>query len=330
MKSGRGFHESCNEVYVKAYREEMPIAKLRNGTLKYAEDELVNLLPAPQHWEFTKSPWYFGLLVKKICRGHQLALNVADVMTDSTNVPVSRAAMRRNKQQSARRHNNAKISDTATPSPASSTDLCSVLTSSDTTGVMTPSTNVTSAHQDKLLWAKVIASKAHAETTNIAKRMGKMEELEKGMALLERMRPVIGEEVYANRVRSLFAALPYFKAFDTAVDIIDAKTTTPVVCTPGESHSNKHRTTKRHFSSDIVEVYTTTKRNNNCTTTITSVDDNLDDDDRVLLDDEIEEGEEEGNERSGGKDNNVSSASSDDEDKFVTYHGNVVDRIYGE
>jgi hypothetical protein len=64
MKSGRGFHESCNEVYVKAYREEMPIAKLRNGTLKYAEDELVNLLPAPQHWEFTKSPWYFGLLVK--------------------------------------------------------------------------------------------------------------------------------------------------------------------------------------------------------------------------------------------------------------------------
>ncbi len=31
MKSGRGFHESCNEVYVKAFREEMSTAKLRNG-----------------------------------------------------------------------------------------------------------------------------------------------------------------------------------------------------------------------------------------------------------------------------------------------------------
>ena len=55
MKSGCGFHESCNDIYLKAYREEMSIAKLRNGTLKYAEEELANLLP-PQHWEFTKSP----------------------------------------------------------------------------------------------------------------------------------------------------------------------------------------------------------------------------------------------------------------------------------
>jgi hypothetical protein len=136
---------------------------------------------------------------------------------------------------------------------------------------MTPSTNVTSAHQDKLLWAKVIASKAHAETTNIAKRMGKMEEL-------ERVGPVIDEEVYSNRVRSLFAALPNFKAFDTAVDIIDAETAPFVVCTPGESHNNKHRTTKRHFASDVVEVFTTTKRNKNSTTTTTSVDHGEDDD----------------------------------------------------
>ena len=35
MKSGRGFHESCNEVYVKAFREEMSTAKLRNGAFKY-------------------------------------------------------------------------------------------------------------------------------------------------------------------------------------------------------------------------------------------------------------------------------------------------------
>jgi hypothetical protein len=63
---------------------------------------------------------------------------------------------------------------------------CSVLISS-ADSVVTPSTNVssvyrhaTSAHEDNFLWAKVISSKAHAETTNIAKHMGKREELEKG------------------------------------------------------------------------------------------------------------------------------------------------------
>ena len=35
MKSGRGFHESCNEVYVKAYCLGMANAKFRGGALKY-------------------------------------------------------------------------------------------------------------------------------------------------------------------------------------------------------------------------------------------------------------------------------------------------------
>jgi hypothetical protein len=69
----------------------------------------------------------------------------------------------------------------------------------------------TSAHNDRITWAKVIASKDHAETTNIAKRMGKMDELKKGMALLEKMRPVIGGDLYADQVRCLYAALPNFK-----------------------------------------------------------------------------------------------------------------------
>jgi hypothetical protein len=55
----------------------------------------------------------------------------------------------------------------------------------------------TSAHQkDKLMQAKVTAANAHAETTNIAKRMGNMEELEKGMALVDNkmVKGNIGEE----------------------------------------------------------------------------------------------------------------------------------------
>ena len=51
MKSGRGFHESCNEVYVKAYRLGMANAKYRDGALKYTTEDIEEMYP-PQHWEF--------------------------------------------------------------------------------------------------------------------------------------------------------------------------------------------------------------------------------------------------------------------------------------
>jgi hypothetical protein len=62
------------------------------------------------------------LLVKIYRRDPQLALDVAAVMKDPTNVPVSRAVLRRNAQEKVRRMNDA------TPSPP--TD-CSVFTPSD-------------------------------------------------------------------------------------------------------------------------------------------------------------------------------------------------------
>ena len=79
----------------------------------------------------------------------------------------------------------------------------------------------TDSMRSKLLWAKVTASKAQAENTNIAKRMGKMEELEKGMALLDKMRAVIGERSYVAKVQDVLAAFPIFSTFDACVDIID-------------------------------------------------------------------------------------------------------------
>jgi hypothetical protein len=89
MKSGRGFHKSCNEVYIKAFRQEMSSSRLKNGTLKYTKEEIDDMFP-PQHWEFTKSPWYFGLLIKIFRRDPQLALHVADVMTDSNEATEAR------------------------------------------------------------------------------------------------------------------------------------------------------------------------------------------------------------------------------------------------
>ena len=58
------------------------------------------MLPPP-NWEYLKSPWYFGLVVKIFRRDPQLALDVADVMTDLSNVPLSRAELKRRKQEDA-------------------------------------------------------------------------------------------------------------------------------------------------------------------------------------------------------------------------------------
>jgi hypothetical protein len=62
MKSGKRFHESCNDVYVKAYCDEM--AKMKCGSvLKYTKPEVDAMLP-PHLWEYSKTPWIFGLSMK--------------------------------------------------------------------------------------------------------------------------------------------------------------------------------------------------------------------------------------------------------------------------
>jgi hypothetical protein len=94
---------------------------------------------------------------------------------------------------------------------------------------------VSSVEKKQLLWDKVTASKALKENTNIAKRMGKMEELTQGISLLEKMRQAIVssfEEEYKARVRTLYAATPDFTTFDTAVDVIDVDAEDDLVPTP--------------------------------------------------------------------------------------------------
>jgi hypothetical protein len=49
-------------------------------------------------WEYTKMPWFLGLAVKIFRRDPQLAPNVADVLGDVENLPVSRAVLKRRKQ----------------------------------------------------------------------------------------------------------------------------------------------------------------------------------------------------------------------------------------
>ncbi len=245
MKSGRGFHETCNQVYVKAFRLEMSTTKLRNGAFKYTKDEVDDMLP-PQHWEFTKSPWLYGLMVKIYRRDPQLALDVSDVMKDCSNAPVSRAVLRRKSQHRARQYN----ADTAPSESAGTVDSSDLTSSPGEEIAVMHHPAPTSAHQDKLLWAKVTAAKAHAEATNIAKRMGKMEELEKPMALLDMMKGIIGEEKYASQVCSIFAAMPNFQSFDTALDIFHVGSAAAVDRTPADA---KWMTTTRRLSSEHTE-----------------------------------------------------------------------------
>ncbi|KAI2500955.1 hypothetical protein MHU86_13500 [Fragilaria crotonensis] len=352
MKSGRGFHESCNEVYVKAFRDEMSTTKLRNGSLKYTKEEIEDLFP-PLHWEFTKSPWWFGLLVKIYRRDPQLALDVADVMKDPTNVPVSRGVLRAISKRKAQQKAHRGMSNTTAPSPP--TD-CSVLTSASDSVATPSSANVSSSrsvavmhatsaaiNNDRLTWAKVLASKAHAETANIAKRMGKMEELEKGMTLLKEMRPVIGEEMYADGVRNLHAALPNFKGFDTAVDVIDVDA--PAINHMTNGNNGEWGTSKRCLSSDD-ERYTSKKKKKetHSSNASPSIGDNATsiigadvENEGNNFEDDPHDVENEGNnfeddpEDGGNKYDFVCSGNTEEDDeKYVTYHdildgnGNVV------
>ena len=313
MKSGRGFHETCNKVYVKAFRLEMSTTKLRNGAFKYTKDEVDDMLP-PQHWEFTKSPWLYGLMVKIYRRDPQLALDVSDVMKDRTNAPVSRAVLRRKSQHRARQYN----ADTA-PSESAGTADSSVLTSSpgEEIAVLMHHPAPTSAHQDKLLWAKVTAAKAHAEATNIAKRMGKMEELEKAMALLDKMKGIIGEEKYASQVCSIFAAMPNFQSFDTAVDIVHVGSAAAVDRTPADAEwmTTTRRLSSEHTEEEEQEYTPPSKKNRKGTPTKTPTAEGIDNTDG--------EDDDNGDERNGDANEYYSSSyvlTEEDEAKYVTYH----------
>ena len=132
-------------------------------------------------------------------------------MKDVSNVAVSRAAMKRQKQHAAITNG----SNTASLSTRSGRSAVGTSAGPAAFG------GVENATTKKLLWAKVLASKLQAENTNIAKRMGKMEELEKAMTLLDKMRKAIVEDIYKAKVGSVFDAFPVFATFDAKVDIID-------------------------------------------------------------------------------------------------------------
>jgi hypothetical protein len=75
--------------------------------------------------------------------------------------------------------------------------------------------------QEKFASAKVIASKAAAGTNNIGVRIAAMEELEKGMNLLEKIRGTIGEQTFSDGVNDIYKNLPKYSTSREDVQVID-------------------------------------------------------------------------------------------------------------
>ena len=226
LKSGKGFHESCSEVYATAHRQEM--AKINaKGVPKYTSDVLKTMQPPPL-WEFSKLPWYLGLAVKIFRRNPQLAPNVGDVICDLANIPISRAAMKRKNQMEG--HHPISFTGSNKRSTSYSTSVShlssigkerrykptfffvlphflpvSPLSFLLPSRFLVPTTmhtgevDAATAHHSaaasvnakkKLLWTKVLTAKSLAQNSNVTMRMAKTEELKNVMELLKEMRGV--------------------------------------------------------------------------------------------------------------------------------------------
>jgi hypothetical protein len=150
MKSGKGFHDTFDEVFRSQFRREL---HRKQSSMTVAEID--QALP-PSFWDYKKSPWYFGLTVK-IFRCHpQLAPDVHAVLSDIANAPQSRAEMLRYKQQShVEKAAEKKVKVEA--------------------GAALPITNLVlpqkEGHQNQVVWAKVhIIAKAMEQNSNDTSR----------------------------------------------------------------------------------------------------------------------------------------------------------------
>ena len=115
----------------------------------------------PPLLEYTRAPLYFGLLIKRIRRDPLLAMQVADVMNDKTNLPISRAEIKRQKQvgNAAAR---VQIPIVPTCIVPTATTRAAASDSSSAGGICRVEI-VPSGQQKQLLWAKVTASKQGTE-----------------------------------------------------------------------------------------------------------------------------------------------------------------------
>jgi hypothetical protein len=177
-----------------------------------SEEDANKELP-PQFWEYKKIPWCFSLTVKIFCQHPQLAEDVSKVLADKSNITISRAALKREKQIKQVRSSSSSFSTSASVTTPG--------TSTSSKKIKADPGEMTSKNDNKLVWAKVHTARAVAVQSNVAKRAGKVNELGKMLDLLDRMRPVIGDVEYKKRVSDLAASMPNPASYNADVEVID-------------------------------------------------------------------------------------------------------------
>jgi hypothetical protein len=81
--------------------------------------------------------------------------------------------------------------------------------------------NRAAENQERFASANMLSSKAQAGTYNIGVRMAVMEELERGLNLLEKIRGCIGEDKSTDGVHDVYPSLPKYGTFKNEVKVID-------------------------------------------------------------------------------------------------------------
>jgi hypothetical protein len=202
MKSGRGFHETCKEVIIKEFRRDrVRGTNYREGVTCEEADQM---LP-PMFWQYKGQPWIYFLCVQIFRRHPQLAPNVAEVLDDISNVPMSRAATKRKAQIDKYNKNKLRMM-LQTPAPR---DPGAISAASG----KEPAKEVETINQKHATWAKVHMAKAMEENANVARKLGELQALKESLAILETIRHVIGEEEYKTRVKDFVSSIPNPKSF---------------------------------------------------------------------------------------------------------------------
>ena len=257
MRSGKGFHDTCNDVMLKLYRKEL-VHRLTH-TQDEADQELL-----PEYYEFRKSPWFFLLTVKIFRTDPNLAPVVADVLDNANNATESRAGLLKRKAQIAKHKHLLEKEESAIKPPPVSIKVENTTASSNPSSCGSVNSGVTNANDcddDKArrkarkrdIWAKVRVAKAMEQTSNVGIRMAKIEELEKTLNLLDRIRPTIGDLAYEKRVQSLLGALPDPASFSKDVEVIvldDSSSDDEEKCAKKKKENSNPNGDRDHHSKD--------------------------------------------------------------------------------
>ena len=243
MKSGKGFHETCNDFIVTVFRRDISKGTPTKPGIPWTEAE--QMLP-PANWEYKKVPWVCFLCVKIFCKHIQLAPDVAAVMNDISNKTESREIIKRKAREAVALEDYSRkmLPPTRTPVISNKTKIVSIPIKKEEKednrrvrikkekGVAGRNNGVGkkahSAHLEcdlaknrkHVVWSKVHMAKAMEQSANANSKLAELDAIEKSLSLLDKMRKVMGEVAYVAHVRDLATSMPDTSSFVRDCEVI--------------------------------------------------------------------------------------------------------------